>query len=180
MNRRALSSYPIDKDMTYRASTPLTITPYEYKWLESCQHLAGVFSTCAKRQYFCVILADNKRVLGTGYNGSPPGYAHCNQIDINGVSPCPRMNVGSAAGSNYDNCISNHAEANALLWSDPHDRRGATLIVNGPPCFTCAKLIVSSGIVRVIGYSDASYDRADDVVKFFRDNGVDVALIQRR
>jgi dCMP deaminase len=191
MNKRSILGYDEHVNMTYRASLPLTITPYEYKWLLSCQHLAGIFSTCAKRQYFAVILAPNKRVLGTGYNGSPSGYPHCDEIITmrrnsqrdNGVtqpvSPCPRMNIGSAAGSNYDNCISNHAEANALLWSDPYERQGATLIVNGPPCFTCTKLIISAGIKRVIGFEDPSYAQTDMVKKFFHDNGVDILLATR-
>jgi dCMP deaminase len=149
------------------------IKEHEKKWLEGCEHLSRIFSTCSKRQYFCVIISDNKRLISQGYNGSPPGYPHC----IEGH--CPRAQENSPSGSSYDNCIANHAEANALLWAEPKNRQGATLIVNGPPCFSCAKLISSSGITRVIGYEDKSYAQIDQVKKFFEDNKIQLILTER-
>lgn len=127
------------------------VQQHELKWLQACEMLAPMFSTCAKRQYFAVVLAPNKRVAGIGYNGSPPGMQHCTD------GACPRLHEGSANGSSYDNCISQHAEQGALLWSDPALRQGGTLIVNGPPCMGCAKLIASSGIKRLVYIKDDSY-----------------------
>lgn len=144
------------------------IQKHEVKWIKACGHLAKIFSTCAKRQYAAVIIASNKRVIGFGYNGSPPGMAHC----IDGA--CPRMQENSPNGSQYDNCISQHAEAGALLWSDPSMRQGATLIVNGPPCMGCAKLIASSGLSRVVYKIDYSYNDFGNVQKFLEDCGIKV------
>lgn len=144
---------------------------HEVKWLHACSSLATAFSTCLKRRYYSVIIAPNKRVIGQGYNGSPPNYPHCTE------GACPRSQEQSPGGSTYDNCIANHAEANALLWSDPHHRIGSTIVVNGSPCFGCAKLIASSGIVRVVGLSDATYSQQDYVVKFLKDVGIDVNLV---
>lgn len=141
---------------------------HEKKWLEACALLAPMFSTCAKRQYFSVIVSTNKRVVGTGYNGSPPGMAHC----VDGA--CPRLHENSAAGSSYDNCISQHAEQGALLWSDPALRQGGTLIVNGPPCMGCAKLIASSGLARVVCYTDGEYQDWDKVMVFLQEAGIAV------
>ena len=123
----------------------------ELNWLKSCFQLAETFSTCAKRQYFAVVIAPNGRVVGVGYNGSPPNLGHCKD------GACPRYLEQSANGSNYDNCIAQHAEANALLWSDPTMRQGATLVVNGPPCFGCAKQIASASIKRVVYTPDDAY-----------------------
>lgn len=128
--------------------------------------LAPVFSTCAKRQYFAVILAPNKRVAGVGYNGSPPGMDHC----IDGA--CPRLHENSANGSSYDNCISQHAEQGALLWSDPALRQGGTLIVNGPPCMGCAKLIASSGLIRLVYKKDDNYQTWPTVASFLSQAGI--------
>jgi dCMP deaminase len=150
------------------------VFPNELKWLKSCDLLATVFSTCSKRQYFSVIIAPNKRLLSQGYNGSPPGYDHCND------GHCPRLAENSPAGSSYDNCIANHAEANALLWCDTTQRQGATLIVNGPPCFSCAKLIASSGITRVIGYNDETYTQLPAVKEFFKKNNIKFVLVERQ
>lgn len=149
------------------------ILRHESKWLESCDYLAHKFSTCAKRQYFAVIVSPNKRVVGMGYNGSPPGMAHC----VDGA--CPRLAQGSSSGSSYDNCISQHAEQGALLWSDPALRQGSTLIVNGPPCMGCAKLIASSGVSRIVHYNDASYENWPQVLEFLQMAGLTVTGVDR-
>jgi dCMP deaminase len=147
------------------------IKSHEYKWMLALGTMADLFSTCAKRQYAAVVLAPNKRVAGFGYNGSPSGMAHC----VDGA--CPRMMENSASGSNYDTCISQHAEAGALLWSDPSLRQGGTLIVNGPPCMGCAKLIASSGVKRVVCKEDNSYANWDSVYVFLKSAGVEVLTL---
>ena len=129
---------------------------HELNWLRVVDHAAKVFSTCSRRQYAAVVLSPDRRVVGWGYNGSPPGLAHC----VDGA--CPRANSNVPHGSPYTpgegRCIATHAEANALLYSDTSLRRGGTLIVNGPPCYDCTKLIVSSGIAKVVGLVDIAYD----------------------
>jgi dCMP deaminase len=144
------------------------ILPHEIKWLKACQSLAPIFSTCSKRQYASFIIATNKRVIGFGYNGSPPGMPHCTD------GHCPRLHEDSASGSAYDNCISQHAEAGALLWSDPSMRIGATLIVNGTPCMGCAKLIASSGVIRVVCINDGNYVQWPLVKQFFADAKIEI------
>lgn len=130
---------------------------HELKWLEVCEHAGKVFSTCSRRQYFAVVLDTEKRVVGTGYNGSPPGMKHC----VDGGCPrglAPSEGQGSVGhGSGYGDCIALHSEANALLYSDRTSRLGGTLIVNGPPCFGCSKLIAGSGLRRVIHAIDDMY-----------------------
>jgi dCMP deaminase len=133
----------------------------ETNWLTVLPILAAQFSTCSKRQYAAIVLQTSGRVIGFGYNGSPPGLGHC----VDGY--CPRTKMDSPSGSVYDNCIAQHAEANALLWTDPAQRTGATLIVNGPPCFGCAKQIASSGVGRVVCFSDDSYKDWPFVRDFF-------------
>jgi len=138
----------------------------ELKWLQSTVHLAKTFSTCSKRQYFAVILASNGRVVSVGYNGSPPGMPHCTD------GFCPRFHENSPNGSSYDNCIAQHAETNAIVWADVNLRMGSTLIVNGPPCFNCAKTIASSGIIKVVFIPDESYAQWATIKDFFTDAGI--------
>lgn len=123
------------------------------KWLTACEQLAQTFSTCSKKQYAAIILNTQGKVIGFGYNGSPPGHPHCTD------GHCPRYQQNTPNGQNYDNCIANHAEANALLWSDPAQRQNATLIINGPPCYQCTKLICTSGITHLIHYTDPTYQQ---------------------
>jgi len=113
---------------------------------------ARIFSTCGKRQHMAIIVDARGFVVGVGYNGVPSGFTHC--ID----GGCPRLNNASPPGSSYEDCLSNHAEQNALLNSFTRDARtGGTIYVTGEPCFTCAKLITNSGITRVVITQDPSY-----------------------
>ena len=145
------------------------MTPAKHrKWLLACDSLANIFSTCAKRKYCSIILAENERVCGFGYNGSPPQHAHCDE------GHCPRFLQNSANGSNYDNCFANHAEANALLWSDISARQNGTLIINGPPCFGCCKLIASSGIRNVVMYIDKNYKEWETCADFLMTSNINI------
>lgn len=149
-----------------------TVNKHE-KWLQACDQMAQIFSTCSKRQYAAFILAPNSRVVGFGYNGSPPGHGHCDQ------GACPRFHQNSLSGSSYDNCIANHAEANALLWSDINSRQGGVLIINGPPCFGCSKLIASSGISTLVHYSDPSYEQWPECVDLLLESNIEICTYQR-
>ena len=146
---------------------------HEANWLLACDLLAPIFSTCSRRQYFSVVLAPNRRVAGIGYNGGPPGTVHC--VD----GGCPHAQDGSVPGLSYDNCVAQHAEAGALLWSDATMRQGGTLVVNGPPCFGCAKLIASSGVRRVVCYADPAYTQFEDVALFLMRAGVELVTHPR-
>lgn len=139
----------------------------DYKWMRMCLTGAQTFSTCGKRKYFAIVLDEQGRVLSTGYNGGPTGMKHCEDGE------CPRLAENSPSGSSYDNCIAIHAEANALLFSDYSARRdGAVLYVNGPPCFSCAKLIANSGIRRVVYIPSDEYSDWPRIEDFLRKNHV--------
>lgn len=158
-------------------STPDNITRHEHQWLEACDLLASRFSTCARRNYMAVILAPNNRVAGIGYNGAPPGMTHC--VD----GGCPRATSTVPHGSAYDTpeglCVAQHAEAGALLWSDTNLRQHGTLIVNGPPCFDCARLIASSGLARVVCLHDAAYTTWAATRMFLEAAGITVHCLNR-
>ena len=146
---------------------------HEAQWYAACHMLAPIFSTCSKRQYFAIIVAENKRLAGQGYNGSPPSMAHC----IDGA--CPRAHNQTPSGAIYDDCIATHAEANAIMWADPIARQNATLIINGTPCYGCAKLIATSGIRRIIGQSDETYAQQDHVHNYLLTNKIETILLTK-
>lgn len=92
-------------------------------------------STCPRRRVGAVIVKD-KRIKGTGYNGSASGLPHC-------------LDEGCLMGNNH--CIRTiHAEINALLECMPSERQGATIYVTDRPCAECAKCIINCGISRVV------------------------------
>jgi len=83
---------------------------------------------------------------------------------------CPRFKEMSLSGSNYDNCIAVHAEANALLHSD-YSSKPTKLYVNGPPCFSCAKLVANSTIEEVYYVKDESYFEWKNIEAFLNKAG---------
>lgn len=147
------------------------ITRKDRLFMEMTTHAAGQFSTCSKRQYHAIIVDSYGHIIGTGYNGGPKGFGHCNE------GHCPRAQQGTASGSNYDNCIAIHAEANALLHSDYTARHGATIYVNGSPCFACAKLVANSGINRIVYVSDPTYATEADVISFLNQSNINTEAI---
>lgn len=108
----------------------------------------AVRGDCSRRQVGAVLVDSTRRIVGTGYNGAPPGGSSCL------AGECPRANSGVAPGSSYDtgpgSCIAVHAEANCLLWADPSRFKGSTIYVTEEPCDGCAKLIAGSGIKRTV------------------------------
>lgn len=120
--------------------------------------LAACRSTCLSRPTGAVIVKA-KQVLATGYNGSVPGGAHC--VD---EGECYRRGVGATDAEKLAWCRASHAEANAVAQAARLGIAvdGATLYTTLSPCFTCVKLIASSGIRRVVyehGYESANVER---------------------
>lgn len=98
-------------------------------------------STCP-RLHVGAILVKDKRIKGTGYNGSPTSLPHCND-------------EGVGCYMNNNHCIRTiHAEVNCLLEVAPDERKDATLYVTHYPCPECQKLIITTGIKRVVYAND--------------------------
>jgi dCMP deaminase len=126
-------------------------------------------SNCVRRQHGAVIV-NHRRIRSTGYNGPPSGHPHCDE------GACPRARAEAVSGGGHDNCISIHAEANAILYSAPEERAGASIYITGPPCFGCAKLIANSGIDEVVTEGE-TYEGWEDVRNFLLDCNVRVRLL---
>lgn len=103
-------------------------------------------STCLSRPTGAVIVKD-RQVLASGYNGSLPGEEHC--MDD---GECFRRSVAWDEAMKYDMCRSAHAEANAIALAAKKgvSLEGASIYCTLEPCITCAKLIIMSGIIRVV------------------------------
>lgn len=134
---------------------------------------AAIFSTCSRRQYMAIVLSTEGRVVGTGYNGGPSGFVHCTD------GGCPRANSGAGHGSPYDNCIAIHAESNALMYSNRSERMGGTIIINGPPCYDCAKLIAGSGVKRLVYMTDPAYTEWGKVRMLLQKSGISMIEVDR-
>lgn len=98
-------------------------------------------ATCLRRHVGAVIVKD-RRILSTGYNGSPPGQPHC-------------TDVGCLIEDGR--CIRTlHSEQNAIIQAALHgvSTEKATLYGTCRPCHVCARMIVGAGIGRVVFLGD--------------------------
>ena len=106
-------------------------------------------STCLRRQVGALIVKD-KRILSTGYNGSPVGCKHCDETE------CLRDQLGIPSGQRHELCRGIHAEQNALVqaaYSGTSVKDG-TLYVTNQPCVLCAKMAINAGIKKIVFSGD--------------------------
>lgn len=111
-------------------------------------HLVKTRATCPRRSVGAVVVRD-KRILCTGYNGSPMGLPHCPEGGPENEWPLGCMRAG--------HCIrSLHAEQNCLLQAAKIGVScdGAEIYVTCQPCNMCAKMIINAGIRRVVYEGD--------------------------
>lgn len=127
--------------------------------------LAARRSNCMKRRVGCVVVSHNRRVISTGYNGTPRGIRNC------GEGGCPRCNQGLGSGHGLATCLCIHAEENALLEAGRDRlREGAVLYCDTCPCLTCSIKIAQVGISEVVYAYGYSMDT--DTAAVFREAGV--------
>ena len=136
----------------------MTEKPIFDKWDKRFMQMAWVISGWAScyqpdRKIGAVIVKD-KRILTTGYNGAPAGIKTCVER-----GECLRKKLGIPSGTKHEICYAIHAEQNAIIQAAKLGVSidGATLYCTHQPCVICAKMIVNSGIRRVVyeqGYPD--------------------------
>ncbi|MBP5334149.1 MAG: dCMP deaminase family protein [Bacteroidales bacterium] len=112
-------------------------------------------SYCKRRKVGALIVKD-KMIISDGYNGTPSGFENICE-DEDGVTKPYVL----------------HAEANAItkVAKSGNSSAGATLYVTASPCMECSKLIIQSGITRVV-YRDAY--RLMDGIELLKRAGIDV------
>lgn len=132
-------------------------------------------STCSRRQVGAVIATRDHRIVSTGYNGGPRKYPHC----LDGGCPRARTGTDEGTGFGYEDpdayCIAIHAEANAIMFSSPEQREGASLFSTLAPCLGCAKLMANSGVSEVVVRK--GYDLFEPVREFLLNAGVRVRVL---
>lgn len=133
------------------------------KWDKRFMNLAKTvadWSSCYKvdRHVGAVIVKD-KRILTTGYNGASSGIESCAD-----KKTCLRVDLNIASGTRHELCYAVHAEQNAIIQAAKLGVSvdGATLYCTHKPCTICAKMIINSGIKRIVygsGYPDEFSDK---------------------
>jgi dCMP deaminase len=122
--------------------------------------------TCDRGRSGCVIVRE-KRILTTGYVGSPPGMPHCDEAGHQ------MAEFLDEEGNKSQHCIRTiHAEQNAIAQAARFgiSLAGATLYCKMEPCYVCARLIISVGISRVV--AEKRYQRGDMTRDMFKQAGI--------
>lgn len=116
-------------------------------------------SYCSRRKVGAILVKD-QMIISDGYNGTPSGFPNRCEDDNNTSLPYVL-----------------HAEANAItkVARSGNNSEGATLYVTASPCIECAKLIIQSGIKRVVYYEEY---RITDGIDLLRKAGVKVEKIE--
>ena len=116
-------------------------------------------SYCERRKVGAIVVKD-KMIISDGYNGTPEGFENVCE-DSNRITKPYVL----------------HAEANAItkLARSSNNSEGATLYVTASPCIECSKLIIQSGIKRVV-YGEKY--RLEDGINLLKRAGVDVEYLE--
>ena len=133
--------------------------------------MVGSRGSCDRGRAGCVITKD-RRIVSTGYVGSPCGLPHCDEVGHE------MHTVIHADGTQTQHCIRTaHAEQNAICEAARMGiaLEGGTLYCKMTPCYTCAKMIINAGIKRVVCAFD--YHTGGRSKEIFKEAGIEFALI---
>ncbi|MBL7684985.1 MAG: AAA family ATPase [Deltaproteobacteria bacterium] len=152
---------------TIRKLSSIQIRPSWDDYFMNIAKMVALRSNCLKRKVAAVIVKD-KRIISTGYNGTPRGVKNCNE------GGCPRCNTFSKSGVGLEDCYCSHAEENAITQSAYHgvSIKEAVLYTTFSPCLLCTKMIINSGIQEVV--FNAHYPMGETPLRLLAESGIRV------
>lgn len=132
--------------------------------------IVAMRSNCVKRKVAAIIVKD-RRIISTGYNGTPRGVANCNQ------GGCPRCNALAPSGTRLDECVCSHGEENAIVQAAYHGIaiKDSTLYSTFSPCLQCTKMIINAGIREVV--YNAQYPLGETALRILAEAKVELRRI---
>lgn len=106
------------------------------------------------------MIVKDKMIISDGYNGTPAGFENVCELEDGTTKPYVL-----------------HAEANAItkIARSGNSSEGATIYVTTSPCIECAKLIIQSGIKRVV-FSEKY--RVEDGIELLKRANIEVVYIE--
>lgn len=119
----------------------------------------GTLSFCTRKQVGCVIVRD-ENIISTGFNGTPTGMNN----------NCENENTGET------HWFTLHSESNAILKlaKSTLSSENATMYITLSPCKDCSKLILQSGIKRIVYSKEHS---CQEGVNFLIQQGVECEYV---
>ena len=141
---------------------------WDKRFMDMAEVVASWSSCYQDNRHIGAVIVKDKRILTTGYNGAPSGVVSCAER-----GECLRRKLDIPSGTRHELCYAVHAEQNAIAQAAKLgiSVEGATLYCTHQPCIICAKMIINSGINRVVfkyGYPD------EFSIKLFKEANVEV------
>lgn len=132
-----------------------------------------------------VIVDAAQRVVATGYAGPPATYrvplsdlgddgdGNCAGYCVRPLLPTEDRDPG------YGDCVSSHAELNAISFADRTRVEGGTFYVSSAPCYACAKAIANSGVTGVVWRASAldAYRNPDASIRMLHQSDVMTTIV---
>ena len=120
---------------------------WDERYMKVAEMIAS-WSTCIRenRQVGAVIVKNN-RIVSTGYNGAPSGIKSCMER-----GKCLRDDLKIESGTRQEMCYSVHAEQSAIVQAAKMGISidGASIYVTHQPCSLCSRMLINSGIKRIV------------------------------
>lgn len=121
--------------------------------------IASTRANCLNRAVGAVLVSpDNGSISATGYNGVPKGLPHC--------QTCRRRDEGYGPGEGLHRSRAAHAEASVITQAAKYGRKveNTIMYVTDLPCSDCCKLIINSGISKVVYCREYPGTEAKDIL----------------
>ncbi len=140
--------------MNVKVIDKLLADKWDLRFMETAKLVSSWSSCYQQNRQVGAVITKNKRILTTGYNGASSGIKSCKER-----GSCLRRELNIASGTCHEICYATHAEQNAIIQAAKLGVciDGATLYCTHQPCSICAKMIINSGINRIVyseGYPD--------------------------
>ncbi|MBP7804727.1 MAG: cytidine/deoxycytidylate deaminase family protein [Candidatus Pacebacteria bacterium] len=133
--------------------------------------LVGTRGTC-DRGHAGIVIVKDKRLLATGYAGSPIGLPHCDEVGHEMTT------VTNEEGVTSRHCIrTTHSETNAIANAARFGVAvdGATMYSTMVACYACAKVVINAGIKRFVARKD--YHASGRTKDIFKEAGVELVIL---
>ena len=145
---------------------------WDKRFMEMAELVASWSSCYQENRHVGAVITRNKRILTTGYNGACEGIKSCVER-----GECLRRRLNIPSGTKHELCYAVHAEQNAITQAAKLGLsvQGATLYCTHQPCVICAKIIINSGIKKVVykyGYPD------EFSLEMFAEAGIEIVRME--
>lgn len=120
---------------------------WDVRFMEIANNVS-TWSSCVRNgRHVGAVIVKNNRILTTGYNGAPAGVKSCKERGY-----CLRDKLNIPSGTRAETCYAIHAEQNAVIQAAKMgiSVEGATIYVTHQPCSVCTRILINSGIKRIV------------------------------